>query len=363
MLVGSAVILAGASFLGFAPQTPIPSGGGDPRTEPPALAGTAREATPEVRIEADGEVRRVFVDDELFTVYRSAPDTPTPILYPVLGPGQVPMTRRFPLEPAGEGEAKDHPHHRSVWFAHGDVNGHDFWHGTHSKDVIVHDGYLPVPKADEGRAIRAKNRWVAEDGSLVCTDERYLRFGADAAGNRFVDYRVTVFASAGELVFGDTKEGTMACRTHPALRLKGAVAKGHIVNSGGDRDGAAWGKRAAWVAYFGPVPVPGTTDGAAGEATQDMTLALFEHPTNPRSETWWHARDYGLLAANPFGKHDFEGGPADAGELRVAAGESLTFAYRFWFVRGVETFGELGARHRAFARFRFPALPEEDDQR
>jgi hypothetical protein len=96
--------------------------------------------------------------------------------------------------------------------------------------------------------------------------------------------------------FGDTKEGTFAIRVAPSIRLKGERARGRIENAQGTLDGNCWGKRSPWVLYEGPV------DGRL------VRLRVTDHHENPRHPTWWHARDYGLFAANPFGRSDFERG-------------------------------------------------------
>ncbi|MBK8974430.1 MAG: PmoA family protein [Planctomycetes bacterium] len=298
-----------------------------------------------VRIVADGVRRRVLVGDgELFTVYRPDVDPAQPVLYPVLGPGGAPMTRRFPLEAAAEHEATDHPHQRSLWFAHGSINGYDFWAGTQSGDVVAHVAYLPVDAAERDCALRTRDVLVGHDGVIVCTDERYLRFGVDASdGSRWIDVRVTMHADHGPLVFGDTKEGTMAIRMAPTLRLRGPVAQGSVLTSEGVTGPQAWGTRARWVAYWGPI---------GGES---LGLVLMDHPDNPRHPCWWHARDYGLLAANPFGAHDFAGAPPGTGALRVPAGESLTFTYRFRFFRGAADRAALDARYAEFVAAPFPS--------
>lgn len=114
----------------------------------------------------------------------------------------------------------------------------------------------------------------------------------------------------------------MAIRLAPTMRVKGPVAEGHMLSSEGLMDGDVWGQRAAWVDAWGPV------DG------QTVGVAIFDHPANPRHPTWWHARTYGLFAANPFGAHDFEQKPAGTGDLMVLPGQSVTFRYRFVFHHG-----------------------------
>jgi len=127
---------------------------------------------------------------------------------------------------------------------------------------------------------------------------------------------VTVHASNGDLTFGDTKEGSMAIRLAETMRLKGKVGQGHIVNSNGVRDGDTWGKRADWVDYYGPVN------------GQTVGVAIFDHPQNPRHPTWWHVRDYGLFAANPFGERDFYNDKTRDGSLSIEPGKPLRFRYR-----------------------------------
>jgi len=199
------------------------------------------------------------------------------------------------------------------------VNGHDFWQGRDEK--IVHDRFLEISSGSDVGVIKSKNKWVARDGTVVCTETRTHKFYS-RADCRMMDIDVTIHASHGDVILGDTKEGSMAIRLAPTMRVEGKVGKGHIINSEGRRDKEAWGKRAAWCDYYGPL------DG------QIVGVAIFDHPGNPRHPTWWHVRDYGLFAANPFGVHDFEKKPEGTGDLTIKAGDSVTFRYRFYFHKG-----------------------------
>jgi hypothetical protein len=272
---------------------------------------------------------RVEINGKLFTEYHFK-DTPRPYCYPVLGPEDLPMTRNWPMKDLPN-ETHDHPHHRSLWFAHGSVDGQDFWSEQKDFGKTIHESFSEISSGKSMGVIRSKNKWVAHDGSVKCTDERTLRFYNLPASERMLDFEITIYASNGDLTFGDTKEGTMAIRLNETMRLKPNEANvgkptGHIVNSQGIRDGATWGKRANWCDYYGPVE--GKTVG----------VAIFDHPQNPRHPTWWHVRDYGLFAANPFGEHDFEGlkNNKTAGNFVVRAGQSVTFRYRFYFHEGDE---------------------------
>lgn len=281
---------------------------------------------------------RVEIDGQLFTEYFFK-DVPRPYCYPLIGPGGAAMTRDWPMKNT-PGEEQDHPHHRSLWFAHGAINGHDFWSEEKNFGKTVHEDFLDIRSSPEVGVIRERNKWVTTEGTVVCTDERALRFyKLSNPTERMMDFEITLFASNGELTFGDTKEGTMAVRLAETMRLKGKLGQGHIVNSAGVRDGQTWGKRADWCDYYGPVG--GKTVG----------IAIFDHPQNPRHPTWWHVRDYGLFAANPFGQHDFESlSNKTAGNLVVPAGKSVTFRYRFYLHEGDDQQAKVAERYREYAR-------------
>mgnify|MGYP001073395924 FL=1 len=61
---------------------------------------------------------------------------------------------------------------------------------------------------------------------------------------------------------------------------------------------------------------------------EKVGVTIIDHPGNPKYPTYWHARGYGLCAANPFGERDFLKDKTRDGSLTVPAGGSLTFRYR-----------------------------------
>ena len=284
-------------------------------------------------VEAEKKLR-VEINGKLFTEYNFR-DVPRPYFYPVIGPTGVPVIRHWPMK-EGKDESQDHVHHKSLWFTHGEVNGVDFWGEGSGSGRIVHDKFFKVSSGPEVGIIQSQNKWVAKDGKVVCTDARTHRF-YNRPGGQIMDFEITIHASNGKVVMGDTKEGSMAIRLAPTMRLKGKVGKGHIVNSEGNTDGSTWGKRAAWCDYYGPV------DG------ETVGVAIFDHPQNPKHPTWWHVRDYGLFAANPFGVHNFESKPEGTGDITIPAGESLTFKYRFYFHKGDAKQGKVAERYREYA--------------
>jgi len=312
-----------------------------------SLGGVA--ATEDVKVSRLDDRVRVEMKGELFTEYIFA-GARRPYLYPVRAVDGTPLTRNFPMQ-RGAAEDQDHPHHRSLWFAHSDVNGVDFWNEDNAgsprpKGQIVHDALLETASGEVG-VIRARNRWVAPDGRVFCTDERTLRFAA-LPGGRAIDFEVTLHAPADASVqINDNKDGVLALRLAtwmnlprtPDLRRKFAGGVGHIVTAKGDRDGSAWGKRAEWCEVYGEHQ--GKTYG----------VAIFNHPQNLRHPTWWHVRDYGLFAANPFGWHDFEPRTTkpNAGAMTIPAKGSLTLRYRVYFHLGDEKAAKLTDHYAEYA--------------
>jgi Methane oxygenase PmoA len=289
---------------------------------------------------------RIEINGKLFTEYYFSEEAPRPYYYPVLGPDQLAMTRNWPMKSPPDEERiaqpYDHPHHRSLWYGHILVNGQDFWDEQKKFGRIVHKGFDRIESGADSGVIKSHDWWVAPNGDTVCTDNRTFRiYNTGNAKERLFDFEITLHAGKSDLTFGDNKDGTMAIRVAETMRLKGPKGKpglGHIVTSTGARDDDTWGKRADWCDYYGPVE--GKTVG----------IAIFDHPQNPRHPTWWHVRDYGLFAANPFGKHDFEKlEDKSAGNLTVPAGQSITFRYRFYIHEGNEKDAKVAEKYADYA--------------
>lgn len=335
-----------------------------PRGLLPALAAIGLElvllsAAP---IRADVAVERrdgridVAVDGQPFTTY-VVEGHRKPILFPVIGPGGTPMTRSWPLVDGVPGEPHDHPHHESIWFTHGLVNGIDFWASHPAADRPESRGenrieQVELVKAEGGRegVIETTNRWLKADGTVVCTDTRRLVFGGDAT-NRTIDFTITIHADHGPVTFGDTKEGSLGLRVPVQLQIEDREgsqgAAGHCMNSNGDRDADVWGKPARWVGYWGPI------------AGKTVGVAVLDHPGNLRHPTCWHARVYGLVAANPFGLHDFTGAAEGSGDFTIPAGDSLTLRYLLVFHEGDAESAGIDGLWRRWAATAETAGPEQ----
>lgn len=275
----------------------------------------------------------IKVDGQPFTEYL-VKSASKPILWPVIGPTGKRMTRNWPMETGVSGETdRDHPHQRSLWFTHGDVNGIDFW--SEGQGRIEHREFVKVQSGPQATIV-TRNDWLSPDGSkLVCQDERSFAFGADV-NSRWIDVAIDIKATAGPVVFGDTKEGSFGVRTASSIRVDSKKG-GKIVNSQGQSNLAAWGKPAAWVDYHGPID------------DETLGIAILNHPTSFRFPTTWHVRTYGLFAANPFGLGDFTGGKTK-GEFTLTEGDTLKLRYRVLLHKGDEKEGRVAEVFADYAK-------------
>ena len=297
------------------------------------LLGLAQAHAAEVTAERSKEGVIVKIDGHFFTEYLIRSGT-KPILWPILGPTEKPMTRSFPMGKT-PGEKEDHPHQRSLWFTHGAVNQVDFWSESSKAGSIVHHEFVKIASGPQA-VIETRNDWLGPDGRKQCEDQRHLTFGVwgDA---RWIDFDITLHASDGPVHFGDTKEGSFGVRVAATMKVDAKLG-GKIVNSDGLTDAAAWGKRAAWVDYCGPVD------------NQTVGIAIFNHPSSFRFPTYWHVRTYGLFAANPFGEKSFSGKAGGDGAATLAAGEKLTLHYRLLFHRGTTEQAKVAEAYEEYAK-------------
>ncbi|MFO0948853.1 MAG: PmoA family protein [Planctomycetota bacterium] len=264
----------------------------------------------------------ILIDGELFTTYTIG--NFKPYCWPMIGPTGKPITRAYPMKFGVKGESPDHHHHRSFWFTHGSVNGTDFWSETPAAGKTVHREFNKTTSGPVFGELVTTVDWIDRKGKKVCDDVRRMRVYRFPQGRLF-DYDIVVKAADEPVVFGDTKEGMFGFRVAGSMNVQQMVKgreKGHLINSAGDKDKEAWGKRAAWCDYYGLLE--GETVG----------IAMFDKPTNFRHPTYWHARDYGLFCANPFGIGDFTGDKKNDGTHTLPANEKLRFEYRIYMHKG-----------------------------
>lgn len=289
-----------------------------------------------VQVKAVQDNFDVLLGDQLFTRLVHDPGS-KPYLYPLLGPNGKSITRDFPMKVKVEGEDQDHPHHRSLWFTHGEVGGVDFWAEGAKQGKIRKTRVEKVESGPVFGRIVTSNDWVKADGVKVLEDRRELCFYPLERGEVLIDVTVTLKATTGDVDFGDTKEGSFGIRLAESMKEKRG---GVVVSSRGARGtGEAWGRPAEWIDY-------------AGKVEGDIVgVAILDHPTSFRHPTHWHVRDYGLFAANPFGYHDFYPGDASKkGAHRLVKGETMTFRYRVYLHHGGAEEGKVREVYEGFAR-------------
>ena len=291
----------------------------------------ARSGSMPVQMKRDGNRVEVTIGGQAFTTFYFGPEAPKPYLHPLRSAQGIVVTRGFPMRKDIPGESTDHPHHRAMYYAHGDINGIDFWseaqfeekptevaHGAQYTSESLPNGRTVFKKLDEMQGgkdsgtLRATFNLVGPDGKIIGEETQAYTFSGDE-GVRIIDCEFTIKALEKPVKMGDTKEGTFAIRVVKALEAPG----GRMLNSeGGVGEKQIWGKRASWVDYSGAV------------GGSKLGIAIFDSPSNPKHPTYWHAREYGLFAVNPFGEHDFYGDKTRDGSMTIAAGKSLTFRYR-----------------------------------
>ncbi|MFH1568745.1 MAG: PmoA family protein [Gemmatimonadota bacterium] len=267
-----------------------------------------------------GEYKAVVtIDGQLFTEYRYGHFVCRPYFYPVLTPGGQRLTRAWPAENV-EGENQDHYHHRSIYVAHGLVNGFNLWDEGVGHGAMLQRGEPSVGLARDEATIEGIVDWFGPEGQRLVEERRSIRIRPEG-DLRILDHCSELHAKYGDVVLGDTKEGGLfSIRVPTSMDAKD---RGRIENSeglvfeNGQGEETTWGKRAAWVDYSGPL--------ANGEEWGHLVV---DHQRNPRHPTYWHVRGYGLFTANPFGVHDFKGDKSIDESLTIRAGQVAVFRYR-----------------------------------
>ena len=282
-------------------------------------------ASAQVRFtQSEGQIV-IEIDGQPFSTFYFGGDAPKPYLHPLRAADGTIVTRGYPMENI-PGERHDHPHHRGLWFTHGDVNGYDFWGNEftqkpRSKKGIVRMTHIRHEGGKAGGTISGTFEWAKPGGEVLLTEEREMVFHS-GSGNRLVDFDLTLSAGSKAVKFADTKEGTFAVRLATELEenrpeVTGIPRTGRILSSTGKAgEMQAWGKPAPWVDYSGSLK------------GKKLGVAIFDHPSNPKHPTHWHVRAYGLFAANIFGEHDFYQDPSRDAGITLEPGKSLHFLYR-----------------------------------
>jgi hypothetical protein len=284
----------------------------------------------------------ISIDGKPFTSYIWPATLKKPVLYPLRTAQGTIITRGFPLEQR-PGERIDHPHHAGLWFNYENVNGLDFWNNSDAipperapkMGTIVQRVIVSAKSGSQQGELDVESDWITFEKKVLLNEHTHFVFrgGPDY---RSVDRVTTLRALDEKVSFPDEKDGMLGLRVIRALEIPSdkpevftdasghptTVAKldntgvnGTYLTSEGKRGDAAWGTRGRWCNLSGMV---------GGEL---VTITIFDHPENPGFPTYWHARGYGLFAANPLGQKVFSNGKEEL-NFSLAPSASVTFRYR-----------------------------------
>src|SRR6267142_5591263 len=277
-----------------------------------------------------------------FTSYIWPERVKKPVLDPIRSAKGTIVTRGWPLNPR-PGERVDHPHHVGLWFNYESVNGVDFWNNSDAlkpedaakMGAIVHRRIVTAKSgADRGELV-TESDWVLPGGRTLMHERTQFVFSCDAS-TRTIERIATLTALDERVVFADAKDGMLGMRVARQLEqpsnepqvytdiagratsvpvMDNTGVTGEYTSSEGKKGDAVWGTRGRWTMLTGTI---------SGEP---VTVAMIDHPKNPGFPTYWHARGYGLFAANPLGQKVFSEG-RETMNFTIEPRASATFRYR-----------------------------------
>jgi hypothetical protein len=269
-------------------------------SEPPAIQFERKEDRLVIRAGDKPLAEFVLGDDKVQRPYFARVHTPSGIQ----------ATRNHPPK-EGEDPTDHDTMHPGLWLAFGDLSGADFWR---NKAGGVKTTISGEPRGEAGRgSFSINNDYFAavakEDDDPLCEETANFTIFVRPPG--YLLRWESTFTGEREFTFGDQEEMGLGVRLASPLRVTGG--NGRILDSEGRRnEKEVWGKQADWCDYRGEI-----------EGRQ-VGIAVFPSPRNFR-RSWFHARDYGYFATNPFGRNAFTGGEKSA--VSVKPGEEFRLAY------------------------------------
>ena len=306
----------------------------------------------------------ITVDGKPFTSYMWPTTLEKPVLYPLTAPDGTIVTRGYPLKPQ-KNERTDHPHHAGLWFNYGNVNGFDFWNNSDAikpeqkpKMGSVHHTKIVSTHSGQGKGdLTVESIWTNGAGQDVLRETTQYVFGVKN-GHRYID-RIGKLTALEKITFNDDKEGVLGIRVARWLEsptekggtfldasgnptqvaaVDNSVATGVYLTSEGIEGDKVWSTRGRWCVLAGHTP----------EGKKEA-IAIIDNPKNPGYPTYWHARGYGLFAANPLGAHIFNP-KAEPFNYTVEKGKTVTFTYRVLLSSSPLTSNEMNHEADAFAK-------------
>ena len=282
----------------------------------------------------------VLIGNKLFTSFLYPDNMEKPFLYPVFTVNQTDVTRGFPMNPKAD-DPTDHPHHIGIWLNYESVNGLDFWNNSYAipKEKKDKYGWIKTDKIIETKSgakgsLTYHATWNNQRNDILLEETTNFEFSAN--GNSRIIDRVTTLTANTDVAFNDVKDGFLGMRLAHELQIptnqdqkftddkgnitivKGGtdkIANGNYLSSEGKVGDAVWSTRASWCKVFGKM------------GADSVSVTIIDHPKNINYPTYWHARGYGLFAANPLGEKVFTNG-AKTTNLKLKKGEKVTFKYR-----------------------------------
>jgi hypothetical protein len=300
-----------------------------------------------VSLTRHGDTIDVQIGGKPFTTYSFDPNISKAFLEPLRDAKGTIVTRSLAvgneIPPGHEHDKGFEPHQRGMYFGHGDINGNSFWIEEAFKKYYGHSapakyGRMVFRKLDAMKSgsalgvIRATFDLEGADKKSFAQETQEYKFSGDA-NTRVIDCEYVIKAGNESVHFGDTKEGTFAVRLNPELDAPGGTM---VDSEGREGESQVWGKRANWV------DVDGVVDG------DQLGVAVFDSPDSYLHPTYWHARGYGLLAANPFGLSYFYNDPKKDGGYTLPAGQSVKFHYRVLIHEGTYKDAHLAEKYSEY---------------
>jgi hypothetical protein len=293
----------------------------------------------------------VMIGGKLFTTLLFNDSMYKPVLYPIYSSAGTMVTRGYPMYPKAD-EPTDHPHHMGLWFNYENVNGLDFWNNSFAipAEKKAQYGWIKTDaiteKKDGNTGVLAYSaRWTNQKNETLVTEKTRYEFSG-TSHQRIIDRTTTLTGVMDDVAFNDAKDGMLGLRMAHELQIptmkdqkftddKGIVttvkastdktATGNYITSEGKEGDSAWSTRAVWCKAYGKM------------GADSISISIIDHPSNPNYPTFWHARGYGLFAANPLGEKVFTNGKS-AKNLHLKKGESVTFKYRIIIQDDKKTF-------------------------
>jgi hypothetical protein len=225
--------------------------------------------------------------------------------------------------------------HPGIWLSFGDISGHDYWR-LRAETRHVRFVEQPTAVSADQATFTVENAYLSEDGkSTVCTEK--CRYDLYLIEGGYLLVATSEFSGDKEFYFGDQEEMGLGIRLATPISVD-QIQGGRILDSDGRLNGkGVWGKQARWCDYSGVVD------------SSHLGITIFPDPGNFR-ESWWHARDYGFVAANPFGKSAFQGG--EKSKIVVKPGTTLRIRYGLFVHDGLspDAKGSIESAYDAFLK-------------